>query len=72
MSRSDGVVANMKNCRGDHWSPVKDIQSKEKNMDKVNILGVHVDMVNISQATDCIMRFWTKISFMRYTRLIRK
>ena len=26
-------------------------------MDKVNILGVHVDMVNISQATDCIMRF---------------
>ena len=24
-------------------------------MDKVNILGVHVDMVNISQATDCII-----------------
>ena len=53
----------MKNCRGDHWSPVKDIQSKEKNMDKVNILGVHVDMVNISQATDCIMRFLDEDKF---------
>ncbi len=27
-------------------------------MDKVNILGVHVDMVNISEAADCIMRFF--------------
>ncbi len=26
-------------------------------MDKVNILGVHVDMVNISQAADCIVTF---------------
>lgn len=26
-------------------------------MNKVNILGVNVDMVNISEATDCIMRF---------------
>lgn len=27
-------------------------------MDKVNILGVYVDMVNISEAADCIMRFF--------------
>ena len=32
-------------------------------MDKVNILGVHVDMVNISQATDCIMRFLDEDKF---------
>lgn len=50
-SRSDGVGAK------------KYIQSKEKNMDKVNILGVHVDMVNISQATDCIMRFLDEDKF---------
>ncbi len=42
---------------------IKYIQSKEKNMDKVNILGVHVDMVNISQATDCIMRFLDEDKF---------
>ena len=32
-------------------------------MDKVNILGVHVDMANISQATDCIMRFLDEDKF---------
>ena len=32
-------------------------------MDKVNILGVHVDMVNISRATDCIMRFLDEDKF---------
>lgn len=26
-------------------------------MEKVNILGVHVDMVNIPEAADCVMRF---------------
>ena len=45
------------------WWQIKYIQSKEKNMDKVNILGVHVDMVNISQATDCIMRFLDEDKF---------
>lgn len=32
-------------------------------MDKVNILGVHVDMVNISEAADCIMRFLDEDKF---------
>lgn len=32
-------------------------------MEKVNILGVHVDMVNISQAADRIMRFLSEDGF---------
>lgn len=32
-------------------------------MDKVNILGVNVDMVSISEAADCIMRFFDEDKF---------
>ena len=62
----------MKNCRGDHWSPVKDIQSKEKNMDKVNILNYSTLTCGVPELLTALCVFWTKISFMRYTRLIRK